>query len=283
MNNDNCEELLSRVIDRLSTGDDLSDAELAHLKAFAACRDTLTTATKLEEDLMSSTIPEEAGEMSTKTVNAVQHDRHWRTIRSTLLAIGVIGALAMSATWWAFASFHHDYHADLGSIAALSIVIGLASGATFGRLLGRHKVSRRSGFELSLFFTGLMSLAYAVALGGIRLYVFHANIYRGAIGAMILLALGVGFMIGSDALPFKRLYRGRVLSGVLMGIAEEFGWRIFWVRLLFILAMWAVKSPWLFFAYLILDLFMQPHPDDRVHMWRFRIARWFRSRLAAAQ
>lgn len=280
MNNDNCEELLSRVIDRLSTGDDLSDAELAHLKAFAACRDTLRTATKLEEDLMSSNIPDEAGEVSTKAVNAVQRDRHWRTIRSTLLAIGVLGAIAMSATWWAFASFHHDYHADVAGTATASIVIGLASGAIFGRLLGRHKVSRRSGFELSLFFTALMFLAYVVAFDGIRMY---SNLYRGAIAAMILSALGVGFMIGADALPFKRLYRDRMLSGVLVGIAEEFGWRVFWVRLLFVGAMWlAVKGPWLFFAYLILDFFMQPHPDDRVHMWRFRIARWLRSRRLTA-
>ena len=280
MKNDNCEELLSRVIDRLSAGDDLSDEELAHLKAFAACRDTLTTATQLEENLMSSTMPDEVAEVRTKAVNAVQQDRLWRTIRSAILAVAVLGAVAMSATWWAFASFHHDYHADVVGVATASIVVGLASGAIFGRLLGRHKISRRSGFELSLFFTALMFLAYVVAVDGMRM---DSIIYRGAIAAMILFALGIGFMIGADALPFKRLYRGRMLSGVLIGIAEEFGWRVFWVRLIFIGVMWlAVKGPWLFFAYLILDFFMQPHPDDRVHMWRFRIARWLRSRRLTA-
>jgi len=276
MNNDNCEELLSRVIDRLTAGDDLSDTELEHLKAFAACRDALETATQLEEDLMSNTIPDEEGEISSKAVHAVHRDRHGRTIRDFVLAIGVIGAIAISATWWAFASFHHGYHAGLATIATVSIMVGLVSGATFGRLLGRHKVSRRSGFELSLLFTALMFLDYVVAAGGIGI---NANLYRGAIAAMILLALGVGFMIGADALPFKRLRRGRMLSGVLIGIAEEFGWRVFWVRLVFVGAMWlAVKGPWLFFAYLLLDASMQPHPDDRVHMWRFRIARWLRSR-----
>jgi phage shock protein PspC (stress-responsive transcriptional regulator) len=72
------------------------------------------------------------------------------------------------------------------------------------------------------------------------------------------------------------------VSGVLMGIAEEFGWPVLWVRLAVVAAMWAVKGPWPFFAYLILDVFMQPHIEDRVHMWRFRIARWFRSRNLTA-
>jgi len=228
---------------------------------------------------MSKTIPDEGVEIHSKAVGAVRRDRHGRTLRNALLAIIVIGATAAAATWWMFASFHHGYQMHLETIAIGSIVIGMASGATVGRSFGRHKVSRRSGLELSIFFTALMFFAYQVAIGGIRI---NPNLYRGAIAAMILLALGIGFMIGSDALPFKRLYRGRVVSGVLMGIAEEFGWPVLWVRLAFVAAMWAVKGPWPFFAYLILDVFMQPHPDDRVHMWRFRIARWFRSRNLTA-
>ena len=227
---------------------------------------------------MSKTIPEEEGGISSKAVAAVQRDRHCRTIRNVALAIGLIGAIAMSATWWTFASFYHGYHVDLAFIAFVSVLIGMATGAIFGRL-GRHMVSRRSGFELAMFFAALIFIAYQVALAGIQI---NSNLYRGAIAAMILLPLGIGLIVGSDALPFKRLYRGRVLSGVLMGIAEEFGWRVFWVRLVFLAAMWGVKGPWLFFAYLLLDASMQAHPDDRVHMWRFRIARWFRSRQLTA-
>ena len=71
MKNDNCEELLSRVVDRLAFGDELTDEELTHLKAFAACREVLTAATQLEEDLMSRTIYEPDSDGRGKAVDRV--------------------------------------------------------------------------------------------------------------------------------------------------------------------------------------------------------------------
>jgi phage shock protein PspC (stress-responsive transcriptional regulator) len=274
---DKCEELLSRVIDRLASGDNLTEEELTHLKAFAACREALTAATHLEEDLMSRTISEPDSEVSSKAVDAIQRDRQSRIVRSVLIAVGLIGAIATCATWM-FASFPSGYHAEVGTIAFVSVLIGTATGAVFGRL-ARHKLSRRTGFLIAMLSGALFWMAYRVASTGLET---NPYLYRVAIASIALLPIGIGFMIGADALPFKRLYRGRVLSGVLMGIAEEFGWRVFWVRLVFLLVLWlALNGPWLFAAYLLLDACMQPHPDDRVHMWRFRIARWLRARTLA--
>jgi phage shock protein PspC (stress-responsive transcriptional regulator)/bacterioferritin-associated ferredoxin len=91
--------------------------------------------------------------------------------------------------------------------------------------------------------------------------------------AATLLAVVAGALLAASGPLYKRLYSGRVVSGVCRGLAEEMGISVTWVRLLFLVLLFQAGG---FLLYLILDATMQVHPDDRAHMWRFRIARWFR-------
>jgi phage shock protein PspC (stress-responsive transcriptional regulator) len=72
----------------------------------------------------------------------------------------------------------------------------------------------------------------------------------------------------------KRLAPGFQLSGVCVGLAERTGTPVWPWRLGFVvLALWGGKGVWL---YLLLDLVMPLHPEDRQHLLRFRVARWLR-------
>lgn len=92
--------------------------------------------------------------------------------------------------------------------------------------------------------------------------------------AVTLLGIVAGALLASRGPLYKRLYGGRMLSGVCQGLAEEMNISATLVRLLFLALLFLQLGG--LFLYLILDAAMQVHPDDRIHMWRFRIARWFR-------
>ncbi len=78
---------------------------------------------------------------------------------------------------------------------------------------------------------------------------------------------------------YKRLGRGRLLSGVCRGIAEATGIDVTILRVAFVLLTW-FKGVGLL-AYIVCDLAMPVHPADREHLLRFKIARGMR-RLAHA-
>lgn len=78
---------------------------------------------------------------------------------------------------------------------------------------------------------------------------------------------------------YKRLRPGRQLSGVCLGIAESTNVSVTLVRLVFVfLFFFKGLGLWL---YLLLDLAMPVHPDDRQHMLRFKLRRWFEKRRMA--
>lgn len=73
---------------------------------------------------------------------------------------------------------------------------------------------------------------------------------------------------------YKRLRPGRQLSGVALGIAEALDVRVWIPRLVFVvLFFFDGAGLWI---YILLDLLMPIHPEDRQHLLRFRIARWWR-------
>jgi phage shock protein PspC (stress-responsive transcriptional regulator) len=77
---------------------------------------------------------------------------------------------------------------------------------------------------------------------------------------------------------FKRLGPGRQLSGVCLGLAQRTGtpawaWRLGFV-LLAVLPATGHLGLWL---YVLLDLAMPVHPEDRPNLLRFRLARWWRT------
>ncbi|MHB0972486.1 MAG: PspC domain-containing protein [Thermoanaerobaculia bacterium] len=84
----------------------------------------------------------------------------------------------------------------------------------------------------------------------------------------------------SSAPIYKRLKPGRQVSGVCLGLSERFGWNLTLVRLAFVIAFFFDGLG--FWAYVILDLAMPIHPDDREHLLRFRIRRWWEARMSRA-
>jgi phage shock protein PspC (stress-responsive transcriptional regulator) len=77
---------------------------------------------------------------------------------------------------------------------------------------------------------------------------------------------------------YKRLGTGRVISGVCRGIAETARIDVTLVRIIFLLLMMFNGSG--FWLYLILTLAMPIHPDDRQHLIRFKLRRWWQRRTA---
>jgi len=73
---------------------------------------------------------------------------------------------------------------------------------------------------------------------------------------------------------YKRLKPGYMLSGVCLGLSERLGVSPTLVRLLFVALVLFGKGAG-FWLYVILDLLMPVHPEDRSRLRRFRIARWW--------
>ncbi len=85
----------------------------------------------------------------------------------------------------------------------------------------------------------------------------------------------------SDKRWYKRLKPGKQLSGVCLGLAERFHWDVTIVRLLFVVAIFFHGlGVW---VYVVLDLAMPVHPDDRQHLLRFRVRRWFARKSGDAE
>ncbi len=77
---------------------------------------------------------------------------------------------------------------------------------------------------------------------------------------------------------YKRLKKGRQLSGVCLGIAETTRLDVSLIRALFVLLLFFKGAGlWL---YVILDLAMPVHPEDRQHLLRFRVRRWVQRRMS---
>ena len=78
---------------------------------------------------------------------------------------------------------------------------------------------------------------------------------------------------------FKRLKPGRQISGVCLGIAETTGVSVTTVRLVFLFLLFFKGLGLL--LYVLLDLAMPVHPDDRQHLLRFKLRRWLEKRRIA--
>jgi phage shock protein C len=98
---------------------------------------------------------------------------------------------------------------------------------------------------------------------------------------LLLLVLLARTARTSDKRWYKRLKPGRQLSGVCLGLAERFNWDVTIVRLLFVAGLFFHGlGVW---VYVVLDLAMPVHPDDRQYLLRFRLRRWFARRSGHAE
>lgn len=78
---------------------------------------------------------------------------------------------------------------------------------------------------------------------------------------------------------YKRLRKGRQLSGVCLGLAEFTRTPVMPWRLGFLV--FTVFYGFAIPIYVLLDLVMPVHPEDRPGLFRYRIARWWRGLRAA--
>jgi len=104
------------------------------------------------------------------------------------------------------------------------------------------------------------------------------------IAVVVTIALAVLTVVRRANAQGKRLYKrlkpGRMLSGVCLGISEATGANVTLLRLVTVALLFADGIG--FWLYLLLDLIMPIHPDDRQYLLRFRLRRWFRRRMAHA-
>ena len=112
-------------------------------------------------------------------------------------------------------------------------------------------------------------------------------VVAGAIGIALLMLTPIFIIFyavrrskGGKPRLYTRLGKGRQLSGVCLGIAEATKLNVTAIRLAFLLLLFFEGAGlWL---YLILDLAMPVHPEDRQHLWRFKVRRWMQRRFAHA-
>jgi phage shock protein PspC (stress-responsive transcriptional regulator) len=102
----------------------------------------------------------------------------------------------------------------------------------------------------------------------------------GAVGSVIVSRLNAG--TGSVKL-YKRL-KGQWFFGVCRGLAEAGGLPVWVLRAFFILLLFAGKISGLIvqivLLYLLLDMSLEVHPEDRGLLYRFRLKRWL-ARISA--
>jgi phage shock protein PspC (stress-responsive transcriptional regulator) len=112
------------------------------------------------------------------------------------------------------------------------------------------------------------------------------------LGATALISVGFALPViavlklvrGSSRHPlFKRIAPGRsMISGVSAGIAEETKVNVTLIRLVFVALLFAGGGVG-FWLYLLLDVAMPVHPDDRQYLLRFRLRRWWARRNGHAE
>lgn len=130
--------------------------------------------------------------------------------------------------------------------AALILGVGLAGVAVGAGLMDR---SGADSFQMALMVWILLGLSMAGA-------------------ALVLLRVPSRFAL------YKRLRPGYQLSGVCLGLADKTDIPVGILRLgFFVLALVNGAGIWI---YVLLDLLMPVHPEDRRHLLRFRVLRWWR-------
>jgi phage shock protein PspC (stress-responsive transcriptional regulator) len=149
----------------------------------------------------------------------------------------------------------------------------------------RPEAAARAGYRRRL---GLRALRLGLALAGAALLGLAAAgtfSAEGSLTVVVVVALGAvaGLAMALARLPgrlglFKRLRPGRQISGVCLGLAERTGTPVVAWRAAFLVLLLA--KGWGLWLYLLLDLAMPVHPEDRPGLLRYRLGRWWRGRWA---
>jgi phage shock protein PspC (stress-responsive transcriptional regulator) len=125
---------------------------------------------------------------------------------------------------------------------------------------------------------GLMLVRFDAA-GEIGFWLFAAGVAVLSSAGLAIPVLLIIYVVRSSAERriYRRLGRGRMISGVCLGIAEKMNMDVFIVRLIF-LALMILAGGFGFWLYVALNVAMPVHPDDRQYLLRFRLRRWWAQR-----
>ena len=281
------------VVQRLLENSESSaSGDLRHARECAECASLISQAARLESLINAkddNPVPHVDRELVERTTT-----RATTALRRARIAVNfVIAAIAAAgaASWFIVAGFYLGRGAHTGTVhpehlsdalpllflvsALLGVVLGLATGRLRSRLTAASS-ARRAWIPLLLVIVLLAEYRFARFL-----VLNHDSWFAWGIGAVMLTAALAGFLPGRAGLPYKRLGAGRQLSGVCAGIAEATRIPVAIIRLAFIVLFVARLSG--FVLYIVLDLLMEVHPDDRASLVRFRIRRWWSSRFGEGE
>ena len=158
-----------------------------------------------------------------------------------------------------------------------------------GAVAAAEKEVRRKRFWRGVrVFVGVLLVAaaafatFAVQVGDVPLPEAFFFTGVGLVVALLVVApvlLLVWFVRGHNL--YRRLGPGRMLSGVCLGLSEASKMDLRLLRIIFlVLLLFDGAGFWL---YILLTLAMPVHPDDRQHLLRFRVRRWWRRTMHAEQ
>jgi len=207
------------------------------------------------------------------TVPDPRHVAHWRECTDC--------RRVLSATRRAIAALQDEGEASsddraLEDQASAATTAAVEAGRAVQRGFGRWRAALILG-------VGLTSLAVGARL----LDESGAGSWPRAWLASILLGLSIAaaglvlLRVPSRFALYKRLRPGYQLSGVCLGLADKTGIPVGILRLVFFVL--ALADGVGILLYVILDLSMPVHPEDRRHLLRFRVLRWWRRILGDAE
>jgi phage shock protein PspC (stress-responsive transcriptional regulator) len=151
----------------------------------------------------------------------------------------------------------------------------------------RYWYTLRAVAAVFLLFVGVVATG-VIRLGNAqpgRILLIAAAVYTVWMGIIALVLFLFSYVLRTTRAGrprfYKRLGPGRMLSGVCLGIAEVTNVDVRLLRLLFVVLFFFDGAG--FLLYLLLDLAMPVHPDDRQHLLRFRMRRWWQRRFGNAE
>lgn len=268
---------------------------LVHVRGCDDCRQLVTRAADLESLVSEGAGDEGATEASRleRTERRVVDLVKWKSTVRSLIEIGFAGTIAVGAILWTVVAgtyLYPDFGGSAGTRSELlsgalptlfvvTVVIGFALGLSIARL--RVRTSPVVLPRWARFVAPLLVLVFVAEYRLAQFLVWnHDSWFTLAAALWVLTAAAAGYLPASAGLPYKRLRKGRMLSGVCLGIAERTSVPVGIIRLVFLVLVFARLSGVL--LYVVLDLLMRVHPDDRATLLRFRLRRWWNNATARA-
>lgn len=153
------------------------------------------------------------------------------------------------------------------------------------------EVRRRRFWHGVRVYFGVLLVAYTAAVSLLwwsEMRLFEALVFAGIGAGLAILVTGPLLLLiwlirgaGGRHRLYRRLGPGRMIAGVCRGLAEAWKTDVLMLRIVFVLLF--VFNGAGFWLYILCILVMPVHPDDRQHLLRFRIRRWWRRTMHAEQ